>query len=277
MPTHTILVVDDEANLRLTLSACLQAAGYSVTDVGHPRDALSSLAAGPFDLVFLDLRMPDMDGTRLLGEIRQLYPDMPVLILTAHATVESAVEAVRLGARDYLLKPVDPPVILARVKAILAEQRQSARRREIVDQIQSLLDELQQLDGESAAAETVRQALPATPADLLAAIPPTSSSRFLQRGAYTVDLHARHVLVDGRLVTLPASAFDYLVTLLRHAPVPVSCEALVMQSQGYEVSRPEARTLARWRIYQLRQALEPDPANPRHIFTERGVGYRLLP
>jgi two-component system KDP operon response regulator KdpE len=84
-------------------------------------------------------------------------------------------------------------------------------------------------------------------------------------------------MLDGRLIPLPPSAFDYLVTLVRHAPNPVPFETLVMQSQGYEMSRAEAQEMARWRIHQLRQALEPDPQNPRYILTERGMGYRLAP
>ena len=268
MSAHTILIVDDAANLRLTLCAILQKAGYSVTAVGHAQDALASLAAGPYDLAFLDIQMPDMDGIMLLGEIRRLYPDMPVLMLTAHATLQSSIEAVRQGARDYLLKPVDPPLILTRVHDILAEQQQSQRRREIVAQVQSLLSELRQIDGQDA--ETL-------PDNLLAAVPPTASTRFLQRGAFTLDLHARHAVLDGRLISLPPSAFDYLVTLVRHAPNPVSYETLVMQSQGYEMSRAEAQEIVRWRIHQLRQALEPDPENPHYILTERGMGYRLAP
>jgi DNA-binding response OmpR family regulator len=267
VPAHTILVVDDEANLRLTLSAFLQNAGYTVTDVGTARDALARLASGPFDLAFLDLRMPEMGGIELLAKVRQLYPDMPVLILTAYATVESAIDAVRLGAKDYLLKPVDPPVILERVKSTLLEQQESHRRREIVGQIQELLSELRLLDGEEPNA---------VPANLLAAIPPTASSRFLKQGDFTLDLHARHALLQGRLISLPPSAFDYLVTLLRHAPEAVPPEVLVMQSQGYYVTRAEAQAMVRWRIHQLRQALEIDPRQPRYILTERGLGYRLV-
>jgi DNA-binding response OmpR family regulator len=267
MPAHTILIVDDEANLRQTLSAILQKAGYSVTAVGHAQDALDSLAAGPYDLAFLDIQMPDMDGMMLLGEIRQRYPDMPVLMLTAHATLQSSIEAVRRGARDYLLKPIDPPLILARVHEVLAEQQQSQRRREIVAQIQSLLAELRQIDGEEAS----------LPVNLLSAVPPTASTRFVQRGAFTLDLHARHAMLDGQLIALPPSAFDYLVTLVRHAPNAVSFETLVMQSQGYEMCRAEAQEAARWRIHQLRRALEPDPQNPRYILSERGIGYRLSP
>jgi DNA-binding response OmpR family regulator len=265
MPSaNTILIIDDEQNLRQSLAAILQKAGYSVTAVGHPLEALQSLTAGPYDLVFLDLQLPDMDGLKLLAEMHQQYPEMPVLILTAHGSLQSSIEAVRSGARDYLLKPIDPPLILARVHEVLAERQQSQRRREIVAQIQGLLAELGQIDGEDA-----------PPTHLLSALPPTASTRFLQRGPFTLDLHARHATLDGRLITLPSVAFDYLVTLARHAPNPVPHEALVMQSQGYDLSRAEAQEMTRWRIHQLRQALEPDLDRPQYILSVRGIGYRL--
>ena len=76
-------------------------------------------------------------------------------------------------------------------------------------------------------------------------------------------------------VPLSPSTFDYLVTLARHAPTPVSYEALVMQSQGYELTRVEAQEMVRWRIHELRQALEPDPEHLQYVITVRGTGYRL--
>jgi len=89
-----------------------------------------------------------MSGIHLLVEIHRQKPKLPVLILTAHATLETAIQAVRLGARDYLIKPVEPELLLARLSEILNnEEQQPARKREIVGQVQDLLAELQQLDG----------------------------------------------------------------------------------------------------------------------------------
>jgi DNA-binding NtrC family response regulator len=117
----SILVVDDEENLRRTLALILQREGYRVTTAASVREARSCLEAGAFDLVFLDLKLPDASGLTLLPEMHNQFPHMPVLILTAHDKLGIALEAVRGGARDYLLKPVDPPVLLARVKEVLAE------------------------------------------------------------------------------------------------------------------------------------------------------------
>src|SRR4030043_1348064 len=121
-PGHSILIIDDEANLRRSLGLILQRAGYSVITAANAGEALQLLQTGSYDLAFLDLRLPDINGIELLPQIKELYPEMPVLILTAHATLDSAIEAVRRGARDYLIKPIDPPQILERVSGELAGQ-----------------------------------------------------------------------------------------------------------------------------------------------------------
>lgn len=261
----TILIIDDEPNLRRSLALILQQSGYSVTTAANAREALQNLQAGAYDLAFLDLKLPDRNGMDLLPELRRLYPDMPILILTAHATLETAMEAVRQGARDYLLKPVVPQHILTRVAEVLAEQAQPRRRREIETEVQSLLAELRLLDD---------RGTPAT--ELLTRVPPTDPARLLRRGPFTLDLHTRHAMVDERVVPLPPTTFDYLAVLLRHSPDTVAYETLVLEAQGYHMPRAEAREMVHWHIHELRKALEPDAPQPRFIITVRHIGYRLV-
>ena len=130
---RTILVVDDESALRLTLSLLLQKSGYTVVTAADGTEALRALQGLPFDLMFMDLNMLGMSGIDLLVEIHRQKPKLPVLILTAHATLETAIQAVRLGARDYLIKPAEPELILSRLSEILdSEEQPPARKREIV-------------------------------------------------------------------------------------------------------------------------------------------------
>jgi DNA-binding response OmpR family regulator len=262
---RTILVVDDESQLRLTLSLLLQKGGHRVVTAADGAEALNYLKVQPYDLMFMDLNMPGISGVALLSEIHRQLPKMPVLILTAHATLETAIQAVKLGARDYLIKPVEPEFILARVAEILSEEQQPVRKKEIVSQVQTLLAELQQLDGEDA-----------TPTSALAALPPTDAARFLNKGAFTLDLHARHVMFKNAYVPITGIYFDYLVTLLQHAPKTVSYKILVKEAQGFNVELTEAKELTRWRIYELRKLLEPNPQEPQYILTVRGAGYRLV-
>jgi DNA-binding response OmpR family regulator len=262
---HSILIIDDEPNLRRSLGLILQRAGYTITTASNAAEAMQLLQAGAYELTFLDIKLPDQNGIQLLPRIKDLYPDMPVLILTAHATLETAIGAVRLGARDYLLKPIDPEIILSRVKSVLSEQK-PIRRREITTQLQSLLAELQSIDGKEA---------PSGTPDTLN--PPTDPTRYLKCGSLTLDRHTHTVQFNESNTSLPPSTFDYLVTLARHSPMPVTYEKLVMESQGYQnLSRAEAREITRWQMHEIRKLLEPDPRHPQMIITVRDVGYRLI-
>ena len=263
-PQNSILIVDDEAPLRRSLSLILQKENYRVETAANAEEALNCLKSHKYDLMFLDLNMPGISGIDLLAEVHRQAPHMPVLILTAHAALESAIQAVRLGARDYLIKPVEPVLILIRVAEILAESEQPARKKEIVDQIQALLAELQKMEGEDM-----------TPTKALATLPPANPTRFLQKGNFDLDLHARHAVLNGRYIPVTGIYFDYLCTLLRHAPKAVPYKTLVKESQGYDVAVAEARDLARWRIHELRKIIETDPERPQYILTVRGTGYRL--
>lgn len=105
--TPCILVVDDEAPHRRMIRAMLENFGYQVIEVGDGATAVSTAARENPDLIIMDIRMPEMDGITALKHIRSADPDVPVLIMTAYATIESAVDAVKSGAYDYLQKPID--------------------------------------------------------------------------------------------------------------------------------------------------------------------------
>src|SRR5262249_23606857 len=101
-----ILVADDERELRDILVGFLRGEGYEVDGFEDGEAALAALRGTPYDLVLTDLRMPRLDGVGLLKEALEIYPDILVIVMTGFATIESAVDAMRLGAYDYLAKPV---------------------------------------------------------------------------------------------------------------------------------------------------------------------------
>ena len=159
----TILIVDDDRQLRASLALMMENAGYKGIVAADGQEALLCLQTLYVDLVFLDVRLPDQNGMDLLAKIRKLCPDTPVIILTAHASLETAIDAVRKGARDFLLKPIRPEELIPRVQEILAEQAQPFRRKEIVNRLQSLLDELKQAETEKGSPGNtyrVRQPIP---------------------------------------------------------------------------------------------------------------------
>src|SRR5688572_19273305 len=118
-----ILIVDDQEIMRDPLVATLAAEKHEVAGVGDGAVALSRLEAERFDLMITDLRMPRMDGIALLEEARKLRPDMPVVLMTAHASVPTAVDAMKKGAYDYIQKPFDAEEIRLLVERTLEHSR----------------------------------------------------------------------------------------------------------------------------------------------------------
>lgn len=121
-----ILVVEDEATLCANIARALGRAGHTVTAVERGRDAISHLDRISFDLVITDLRLPDISGLDVLDHVRQTSPESVILIMTAYASVESAVEALRRGAHDYVLKPLSLTEVQKKVDYI-AESRRLGR------------------------------------------------------------------------------------------------------------------------------------------------------
>jgi len=117
---RSILIAEDEEVLRQSLAELLEQEGYEVVHTANGRLAHEQALERPFDLVLTDVRMPEMDGITLLENIRRLAPQTPVLVLTAYGTVDSAVEAMRKGAADYLLKPIQFDDLLLKVERALA-------------------------------------------------------------------------------------------------------------------------------------------------------------
>src|SRR6476469_2239886 len=107
MNSASILVVDDDENLRWVLKTQLEDLGYMVSEAGDGEQALTIIAKEPPALVLTDLKMPGLSGLELLAKIRSEYPEIPAVIITAFGTIQSAVEAMRNGAYDYLTKPID--------------------------------------------------------------------------------------------------------------------------------------------------------------------------
>ncbi len=143
-----ILVVDDERQLLAAMHATLEMKGYEVTTAGNGLDAVKKLAQEKFHLMISDLRMPHMDGIELLQQAQRIDPRMPVVLLTAFGTIENAVEAMRYGARDYLLKPFSSSQLLGAVEKHARKDRDSLSDRFLVHQcpaMSELLDKARQV------------------------------------------------------------------------------------------------------------------------------------
>ena len=118
-----ILIVDDEKNIRLTLSQALETLGATTDAAANGEEALAKLKGKEFGLILLDIRMPGMDGLEILRQVREVRPDIRVIMITAYGTVESAVEAMKLGAVDFLQKPFDPEEIRELVSRVMDREK----------------------------------------------------------------------------------------------------------------------------------------------------------
>ena len=107
-----VLVVDDERRQRDILQMILESEGYETTAAGNGRQALQAARSQPFDVVLTDLKMPDMNGIELLTELLASQPGLCVTLMTAHGTIDSAVDAMKKGAFDYLTKPLEKDEVL---------------------------------------------------------------------------------------------------------------------------------------------------------------------
>jgi two-component system response regulator HydG len=126
-----LLVVDDDSSHRTMLAAVLGEEGYEVTVAAGGEEALEILAEETFDLVLLDLRMDGTGGMEVLGEISARLPALPAVMMTAYASVETAVEALKKGARDYLTKPLDTEELKLTVARVLEHSRLETENREL--------------------------------------------------------------------------------------------------------------------------------------------------
>jgi two-component system response regulator PilR (NtrC family) len=130
-----ILIAEDEQVLRESLAELFRGEGFDVVDVANGKLAHEYLLQQPVDVVLTDIRMPEMDGVQLLANIQKLAPETPVIVLTAYGTVESAVGAMRTGAVDYLLKPIDFNDVLFKVRRALDFRELSRAQRVITEQL----------------------------------------------------------------------------------------------------------------------------------------------
>jgi DNA-binding response OmpR family regulator len=121
VPKKCILIVDDEPNVRLMLRTALESVGYDVIEAEHGQAALERLGrtSPDPDLILLDLKMPERDGMEVLRELRSIGNVVPVVILTAHGSVPDAVLAMKLGAIDFLAKPIKPDALRCVVAEVL--------------------------------------------------------------------------------------------------------------------------------------------------------------
>jgi two-component system KDP operon response regulator KdpE len=252
------MVVDDEGVTRVSLADALRLEGYAVDTAASGEEALSLFEKqGPFDLVVLDLKMPGIDGLEVAERIRTSSPDTVVILLTAFGTMETAIQAIRRGAHDYLLKPCPIPEILKSVADGLVKRREMDTRRQLVEQLKQTVSELDALHGR----------------DVTERVASTQPERFLEVRDVLLDRQKHVAMLQGKPLDLTPTEFKVLSCLMEKPDEIWSPKQLVRRARGYQADTQGARAIIRVHIRRLRKKLEPDPSQPAYILNVRGVGY----
>jgi len=257
MTNSKILVVDDEAAIRNFLVRVLQIGGYHVQSASNGNEALKRLENTRYDLLLTDIKMDQVDGVELLRTAKRHYPDLAVILLTGHASVPSAVAALRHGAHDYLLKPAKNEDILLTVSEALNDRARKQRRDRLEVIAMEMLDVVQ-------------------PSEVVAPSIKHRAKR-LRYGALELNLSAFKARLDGQTLELTPTEFRLLVTMARVPGETIGYVRLVQSACGYVCARHEAREIIGTHVINLRKKMGIERDNPLYIESIRGIGYRLVP
>ncbi len=253
-----ILVVDDEPAIRFFLQEMLERDGHKVVTADSGEKALEYIAAWEFDLALIDLKMEGVSGLDVLAALRRISPDTVVIVLTGHASLETAVEVLRHGAHDYLFKPCKSVELRESVQRGLLKREQALQQRQLALQLEQAQREMVVPPARPSASETAGV-----------------QARFLRHGGLIVDLLRHVITLDGVLLELSPTEFDILAYMIDKAPRVLSPQELVREVQGYESNSIEASELIRYHIYRLRKKIKQATRRSDVIRTVRGVGYAI--
>jgi two-component system KDP operon response regulator KdpE len=226
-PNSTVLIVEDEPQIRRFVRAALEAQQWQVVEAGTVQAGLIEAGTRRPNLIILDLGLPDGDGVSYLRDLRT-WSQIPVIVLSARVDEADKIAALDAGADDYLTKPFAVGELMARVRAALRRGQRS----------------------------------------------PDSSSSTFSFGDVMVDFMARRVLRAGVVVHLTPIEYRLLGVLIANAGRVLTHRNLLREVWG--PTHSERTHYLRIYMGHLRQKLEADAAQPRHIVTEAGVGYRLV-
>jgi DNA-binding response OmpR family regulator len=267
-----ILIVDDEQNILLYLSEALEDEGYNIVTKGSGIEAVSALENEHFDLLLVDLKLRDIDGLEVMREAKKHSPDTVVIMLTGHGSLESAMEAIRCGAFDYLLKPSTVQDLKTSIKRGLDKRQDDLNQKRLASQARQFARAV--IEG-GELASGVEGFTPAATNRATTKEPAPHSEELVQVSDVIVDVKKHEVRRGEELLNLTPTEFNLLVTLMNNAGRVLSCKYLVKQVHNYELSEFDSRSMIRVHIKHLRHKIERDPNNPEYILNVRGLGYKF--
>jgi len=231
-----ILVVDDEPVARQSLTDILKLEGFLVTPAANGQAAVEHIRTHAVDLMIVDLKMPGMDGLEVIQVVNQTSPETEIILLTAHGSIETAVQALRLRIHDYLLKPASPVQILASVRKGLSRRTRSR-------------------------------------VSVAANRPESMQEVFVLKDGTMVDLSRRQIKFKNKIEHLTPAEGRLLKILMENEGKVFSHRELVLLVQGYDTSQREAPEILRPLVSRLRHKLEAFPSLSEKVVSVRGTGY----
>lgn len=234
--SQSVLVVEDEKHLAAGLRYNLKAEGYEVETVGTAEEALALLTDGRFDVLVLDVMLPGMDGFSLASHLRAQGQFVPILMLTARGQAQDVLRGFEAGADDYLPKPFDLAVLLARINALLRRRQWFNKDRDRVEH--------------------------------------NGGAKVFEFGGKTIDFEALELRSGEQTVHLTLMEAELLRYLINHEGKIVSRSVILEDVWGLREDT-DTRAIDNF-IVRLRKYIEDEPSRPRHLLTVRGVGYKFV-
>lgn len=233
----SVLIVDDETAVLKSVSTVLKREQIHVTCAQSSREALEVLKENSFDIILLDIMMPEQDGFSLLKELREKKVLTPVILLSGREEDAAQVEGLGLGADDYMTKPFSKTVLVSKIRAIVRRTQQY----------------------------TAPSPAPTSASD--------SMQTLVQRGPFTLHLDTQTVLKNGKEISLSSKEFALLCFFLENAETLLTKQEIF--SKVWKSDSPDNNTILVY-TKRLRDKIEDNPAAPKHLTTVWGKGYQFF-
>ncbi len=247
-----IMVVEDDTRARMLLAEILRGAGYRVTMAANGEQALELLEQQHFDVVISDIRLGAVDGVQVLYAARGRPQPPAVILLTGYGSLDTAISALRVGASDYLMKPVEPPEMLQCVALAVEKQRMTQRQARALQTIAEGVSLLK--DPEPPQTTT------------------TINERYLVVGKLRLD-HFRHMATfNEQPLHLTPTEYALLYCLATSQGRVLSYCDIARRTYGHDVNETEAQLLLKAHLRNLRRKMDP-----AYLVNVRGAGYMLVP
>lgn len=266
-----LLLVDGDGVSRYTMSKALQRVGYMVGEAASGEAALKQFAQGDFDLVLSEIDLPGMSGIDLLQAITSHSQDSIVILMAESLSVDTAVQALRYGARDLLIRPCSGEEIRDSVERGIATARSLRRRRRLLDTIERTVADLAR-EVALAAGEVDAENIGTAPS--LRVSGASAHRNVIRLGPLSLFPGKFQVAAGDNSVSLTPTEFDLLLYLAAHRGRVASCHELVREVRGYDTVEEEAREVIRPHVSNLRRKLK-GLGDFELIVNVRGVGYRV--